>query len=1048
MLRKTVLVRALQVAFAATAIAGTVATPVMAQSNATGNVYGTVESPAGATIALTNTETGLKRSIGVESNGRYLVTALPEGHYRVDLVRDGKVANTTEVDVVNGQGVNASFGGAAIQAVQVTGRRSRIDVSNTNNGAVFSAKELAKLPVQTNLTSIILLAPNTTKADAAYGGASFGGGGVSENAFYLNGFPITNPLTQLGSMELPFGAIQSANVMTGGFGAEFGRSIGGVMSVTTKSGTNNWEAGTMFSLEPGRLRSSARNINYSNTGDPANVGTDGKLHFRRDNNYQNIEQYGAYLGGPIIKDKLFMFFAGDQTVTKANNLQLGSDSTTVERDGWRTKRKLESRWVGKLDFQLTDEHRFEFTSAGDDSRERVQRYGYALNKSNPNALAELDGSPNGTLYSSLSTRNPGPTGINPGSPGAKVNALKYTGQLTDDLVATAMYGILKSERGVSYESGFSGSTVPPGVTVPAVANRVPSLNAQGLYKNYNPFPGNLSQPGQDEVKSFRFDLEYKLGTHTLRAGLDKNDIDVDSAGLATSGGSSWTYRKVAAGSEFKPVNLSGARPGIVGNFGGFGTNGFYARQRIFSSITDAAATQNAQYIEDRWQVTKDVLVVGGLRNEAYTNSTGEGVKFIDMKHQIAPRLSASWDVNGDSSLKVYGSAGRYHLQLPAQVAARAASRSTLTDQDFTYTGIDPTTGVPTGLKAINTPISADGEYDQPKDPRSVVTQNLKPNYQDEITLGFEKAYSPSLNFGGKLTYRKLGAGIDDSCDTRILYNFAVQHGIEVHSRDFMNCFIYNPGKDVTVWIDGHDAAGKPITTGKGQYAHFTAAEVGEPDTKRTYAAMDVFLEHPLRNSWYGKLNYTLSRSYGNMEGQTRSDTGQTDVGTSAAWDFPEFAPNSTGLLPNDRRHQLKLFGFYEITQEFSIGGNALIQSGRPKVCLGTDPVADAGEDNPLGGPGYGAEYFFCGGKPAPRGSLGRMPWEKRLDLNLTYRPNYLKGLSLKVEVFNAINSQKALARQETYDDGSGEGILANYGETRTFQDPRSVKFTVEYNHKF
>jgi len=813
----------------------------------------------------------------------------------------------------------------------------------------------------------------------------------------------------------------------------------------------------MYSIEPDSLRASRRNINYANTGYSGNAGTDGKLHFRRDLNETNVYQYGAYMGGPIIKDKLFMFFAADQTLTKNNNVELGTDSTTMERDGWRTRRRLEGRWVGKLDFNLTDDHRFEFTSAGDDSRERIQRYGYTLDGTSAAekkaSLASISGRPNDTLYSSLSTRNPGPTGTNPGSPGAKTNSLKYTGQLTDNLVLTTMYGTLKSERGVSYEKGFNGAVVPPSVTVPAVVNRVPSLDAQGLYKSYNPFNGNLSTPGEDEVKSFRLDLEYKLGVHTLRAGLDSNKIDITGAGLATSGGSAWSYRKVAAGSEFTPVLLSGSRPAIVGNFGGFGTGGYYARQRIFSSITDASAEQTAQYIEDRWQVTPNLLITGGLRNEEYSNSNGDGQKFIDMKHQIAPRLSASWDVNGDSSLKIYGSAGRYHLQLPGQVAARAASRSTLTDQDFTYTGIDPNTGAPTGLVAINTAISPDGEYGTAKNPKSVVAAGLKPNYQDELTLGFEKAWSPALNFGAKVTYRKLGAGIDDSCDTRPLYDFALKHGIEVHSRDFMNCYIFNPGRDVTVWVDGHDAAGNPIITGKGQYAHFTAEEIGSPKAKRTYAALDVFAEHPLRSGWYGRVNYTLSRSRGNMEGQTRSDTGQTDVGTSAGWDFPEFAPGSNGPLPNDRKHQLKAFGFYQITQEFSLGANATIQSGRPLVCLGTNVDADGGGGYPplsteYGGPGYGAEYFWCNGKPAPRGSQGRMPYEKRLDLNLTYAPNYVKGLAFKLDAFNVFNAQRLIARQEKYDDNTGEVVLPNYGEARYFQDPRSFKFTVEYNHKF
>ncbi|WP_342114115.1 TonB-dependent receptor [Pseudoduganella sp. OTU4001] len=1047
MLRKTVIARALTLAFATGVLNVALVEPALAQSSAVGSVYGNVEAPAGASITLTNLETGLKRTVDVADNGRYQVTALPPGRYKVDLVRNNAIANSSEVEVLAGQGANASFG--AIAAVQVTGRRSRIDVSNTNNGAVFSARELSKLPVQPNLNSIVLLAPNTTKADAAYGGASFGGGGASENAFYLNGFAITNPLTQLGSMELPFGAIQQASVMTGGFGAEFGRSIGGVMNVTTKSGTNNWEAGAMYSMEPNRLRSKRKNIYYEKTGYVDNANTDGKLHFRRDLDEVNTTQYGAYMGGPIIKDKLFMFFAMDQTINKQNNLQLGSDSTTIGRDGWRARRSLESRWVGKLDFQVTDDHRLEFTSAGDDWRERVRRYGFDLN----GPLADLNGKPNDKLYTQLMTRNPGSLGINPGIPGAKVNMLKYIGNLTDDLTLTALYGQLKSERGVQYEFPSTSGGVPPSVTVPAVANRVPALDAQGLYKSYNPFPGNLSRPGEDEVKSFRLDLEYKLGDHTIRGGLDSNKMDITSAGLASSGGSLWTYRKVPAGRECSPVNLSGARPAVVCDFGGFGTQGYYARQRVFSSITDAKADQTAQYLEDRWQFNKNLLLTFGIRNEAYSNTTGDGDKFIDMKNQWAPRLSASWDVNGDATMKVFGSAGRYYLQLPGQVAARAASRSTLTDQDFTYTGIDPNTGVPTGLRAINTAQSPDGETGARKDPRSVVTRDLKPNYQDELTLGFEKAFNPEYNFGVKGTFRKLGAGIDDSCDTRPLYDFALKHGIPVVSKDFMNCYIFNPGKDVEVWVDGHDAAGNPVASGKGQYARFSAAEIGQPKAERKYAALDFFAEHPLRNGWYGRINYTLSRSKGNMEGQTRSDTQQADVGTSAGWDFPEFAAYSNGILPNDRKHQLKLFGYYQVTSEISVGGNALVQSGRPKVCLGTNEAAENGELFPpysteYGGPGYGAEYFWCGGKPAPRGSLGRLPAEKRLDLNLTYAPNYVKGLAFKLDVFNVFNAQAVTGRRELYDDGTGLGILPNYGEARTFQDARSAKFTVEYNHKF
>jgi hypothetical protein len=1058
MLKKSVLVHALALAFGGIALTVGVVQPAMAQSNASGTVSGRVEGTPGASVALTNTETGLRRTGSVDASGRFQVTSLPPGHYKVDLLQNGNVVRSNEVDVLLGQGVDASF--LSVQSVQVTGRRSRIDLTTAANATVFTAKELSKLPVQQNLTSIALLAPNTTKGDPAFGNAaSFGGGGVSENSFYLNGFPITNPLSQIGSMELPFGAIQQASILTGGFGAEFGRSIGGVMNITSKSGTNTWEAGAMYSLEPNAWRAQRRNLTYADNG----TDKDGQIDLRRDNRSLTSHQYGGYVGGPIIKDKLFMFVSADQTISSENYVGVASSGApkTIADSGWNANRNWENRWLGKLDWNITDDHRLEFTSAGDDYRGRYQKYGYVLD--NPavgsNGLVNLNGHPNNTLYSSAVARNMGPTdAYYPQTPGSKLNTLRYNGQITDDLVITALYGTLKTSRGTDYEAAGqnTGGAVPPSVSVITYAGgngRWPAIDPN-VFRTHNIFPGNRAKPGEDETKAARFDIEYKLGDHTLRAGIDSVKIDVSGAGVATSGGISWSYRWVGAGNATVPTPLSFSRRAIVANYGGSGKDGYYVRSNIFSSVTDASAKQNAQYIEDRWQVTKDLQLNLGLRNDSYSNSTGDGDKFVDMKHQVAPRLSAIWDANGDKSLKVYGSLGRYYLQLPTSVAARAASRSTYLNQDFTYTGVDPTTGAPLGLVAINTQQSPDGEYNQRKDPRSVVVQDLKPNYQDELTLGFDKAWSPDLNFGGKVTYRKLGAGIDDSCDTRPILDFAEKNGIPIKAPNAVNCYIFNPGRDVTLWVDGNDAAGNPVVTGKGQYAHFSAAQIGQPEAKRTYAAMDLYLEHPMRNGWFGRINYTLSRSKGNMEGQTRSDTGQTDVGTSAAWDFPEFAPGSDGLLPNDRKHQLKAFGVYQVTPELSVGGFALLQSGRPRLCLGTNNDVDENgfPGDPLaaiyGGPGYGAEYYYCGGKPTPRGSQGRLPWEKRLDLNLTYAPAQLKGLAVKVDVFNALNSQRALTQDSGYDEGDQNQIAATYNQVTAWQQARSIKLTVEYNKRF
>ncbi len=91
--------------------------------------------------------------------------------------------------------------------------------------------------------------------------------------------------------------------------------------------------------------------------------------------------------------------------------------------------------------------------------------------------------------------------------------------------------------------------------------------------------------------------------------------------------------------------------------------------------------------------------------------------------------------------------------------------------------------------------------------------------------------------------------------------------------------------------------------------------------------------------------------------------------------------------------------------------------------------------------------MWCDGKPVPRGSIGRMPWETRFDLSVSYKPATFKGLSFGIDVFNVFNNQVVLTRQEAYDGGDG-AILPTYGEVRQFAAPRTMKFKIEYSHKF
>lgn len=1014
MLKKTVLVHALALAFGGMALTVGVVQPAMAQSNASGSVFGKVSAGSGDTVVLKNNGTNASRSTAVDATGNFRVTSMPIGTYTVTLMKGGQAVGTTQVEVLAGLGAEAAFAGSSVQTVQVTARRARIDVSSSVNGATFTARELDKLPIGRSVDSIIQLAPNTTRSDPSYGaGASFAGGAATENAYYINGMTVTNPLTGLGAMELPFGAIAQAQVLTGGYGVEFGRSIGGVVNITTKSGTNTWEAGAYASIAPASTRAKYRDQYYANTG--AFPDTDNTLYLRRSQNELTQKQYSAYVGGPLIKDTLFGFVSLEQSKNDEHRVVGATNSTTLGTSGWRDAQTKNNRYYGKLDWNINDNHRLEFTTIGDlpQSDFAYRSYNYATGAV-------------GATVNSANHQEFGPAQYN----GGKLNSLRYVGNITDNLTINGLYGKVKSEH-IYQPTGYDPTLAQVSA---ATANRYPGFNYVAGQKTTGTIPLSGSS---DEVESKRLDLEYKMGAHTLRGGLDNNKIVTKDAGVGYAGGSLWQYQKTT--NVTTPLVVSGGvLPAPLNTYGGIAAEGYYVRNIVYQTYSNAFAGQDAQYLEDRWQATKDLLVTFGVRREGFYNANQNGDKYIEMKNQWLPRLNASWDVNGDSSFKVYGSAGRYTVPIPSSVALRGANGSIYTFQYFTYTGTDAN-GLPTGTTQLTQPVSNNNEYGQAKDPKTVAAQGMKPAYQDEITLGFDRQLTPDYTFGVMFTYRKLRSTLDDTCDPRPFDAYAARNNIDTSNYAGFGCATFNPGEDNNFLVD---------YAGNGTYTnvHLSKADLGFDKPTRSYAALDFTLEHPYRNGWWARVTYTLSRNKGNTEGQTLSDTStaQADVAATQTWDYPEQMIGANGLLPNDRTHQIKAFGFYDITPEWTVGGNLLLASGRPRSCFGTDPLHRGGD--------YSSAAHYCFGDIAennvlsPRGSLGRLGWEKTMDLNLVYKPKFVQGLALRMDIYNVFNSQTVTKVDEEYNSDSAR--VATYELPTYFTAPRSMRFSAEYNYKF
>ncbi|XHS79133.1 hypothetical protein ACFJGW_03970 [Burkholderiaceae bacterium UC74_6] len=1024
-MKKTILSRSLVLAFATAAVSMATVPAAYAQSTTVGSVFGQITARSGDQVAVENTATGLKRSAPVAADGQFQLVALPPGQYNATLLKGGQVVSSVKLVVMAAQNVEVTFGsGAATQldTVQVVGKVKTIDVKSSENGSTFTSRQLESLPVATkDLNGIIALAANTTVADSRYaGGISIGGGAPSENAYYINGFPVTNALTQLGSIELPYGAISQADVKTGGFGAEFGRSVGGVVNITTKSGTNDWHGGVSLSVEPDALRSLPKSIYYPNTG--SNPTTDGKIYLDNSKESRSRYIYGVNVGGPIIQDKLFFFLAADFTRTATSGVNATPQSSVLSSAGWADQQDKNTRYLGKFDWNITDDHVLELTLLGDNYKTQKDYSGYNY----------ATGQKTGYVYSEFAKNE---ASVTP-AVGGEAQILKYTGNLTGDLTLTALYGQSKSKHADSYS--FAPTAPSVGWTS---TGRNPNFTYVDSTKAINPLPfATLIVPegSYDNTKSFRLDVEYRgIKGHTIRAGLDENRLRSTNAGQVVAGGSSWQYARTDK-ATFTGLGgtqaISTLTPGIVDPTDGK-TYYYYARQYIFNDATGAQSNQSAQYIEDQIKVTRNLLVTAGLRNEGFVNKNGDGQTFLESKNFFSPRFAAAWDVNGDASMKVYGSAGRYSLQIPTHVAVRGASRSTYTNQYFAYTGVDPVTGLPTGTTATGPATSSNNEYGQPKDVKTVSALDIKPTYQDEITLGMEKALSSEYTFGVKGTYRKLRQTIDDLCDTRPFIAYAKANGIN-YSNYGGGCASFNPGKANSFLVD---------YAGNGTYTRvdLSAADLGFDKAKRTYIALDFSLEHALRNNWYGKLTYTYSRSRGNTEGQTRSDNAQTDVAATSSWDHPELMVGAYGNLPNDRPHQIKAYGFYQFSQEWSLGANFRAEAGRPKNCFGNwNGPRNATFDNEID---YGNVYFYCNGVATPRGSLGRLPWQYNVDMNLSYKPASVKGLALRVDVFNLFDRQTASVIDETREVSYDTTVLPTYGRVISYTAPRAVRLTATYD---
>src|SRR5215470_16329740 len=201
----------------------------------TGSIEGTVTDQnggllPGVTVEATSPNLQGSRTATTGPDGRFRFAGVPPGAYKVtaNLSGFGAVQKNATVTLDSTATVNMQMQLATKESVTVSGEAPLVDTTSTTTGSNYSAKVIEKLPVSRNYADIIRSNPGVNGATSV------------ENQYIIDGVNTTNVIKGFQGKAINTEFIQEVEVKTGGYQAEYGRALGGVINVITKSGGNEF----------------------------------------------------------------------------------------------------------------------------------------------------------------------------------------------------------------------------------------------------------------------------------------------------------------------------------------------------------------------------------------------------------------------------------------------------------------------------------------------------------------------------------------------------------------------------------------------------------------------------------------------------------------------------------------------------------------------------------------------------------------------------------------------------------------------------------------
>lgn len=639
-----------------------------------GTLGGTLLDPSGAvvtgaTVTVTNEQTGVSQSTRTTSSGTYVFPNLLVGVYTV--VVDAKGFQKTSIknihvlpSQINTADVKLTVGGEGT-TVEVAAGSELLQTTTSQISNDFGARSVAELPnpaANGSPLNLAILAPGTTTQGAGVlgEGGSIGGARPRLNSFNIDGVDDNRIDVTGHTSEVIQDAVADFNLVTNQFSAELGHSAGGQFNIVTKSGTNTWH-GSAWEYNNNRDFNAMDNLEKA-----SDLTAPRRIDYNR---------AGGTIGGPLIKNKLFIFGAYQQIwqgLATSSVLQTAPTAAGLAQ--------LKALAPNSAITDLLSE--FPVAPAADAASAPVTVNGVTsqiemgnIQPSAPNFLNQRDFNINADLNVAkhqlrgrvLYDRQRQPN-VNPVTP-----ISKFTGDIAADsrkIIFTDAWAI--SDHVVN-DFRASYSRFVQAYTVPAQFANFPNVEVDDLSLNVGP-EGNSPQSYVQNNYQILNNITYVHGRHTFKFGPEWRHWIAPSNFLPRSRGE-WDYANINEFiNDLVPTGSNGALRGA-------GSGAF-------------AGNQNAIYwfVQDDWKVTPNLTLNLGLRYEWMGNPRDASLQNLNAistlpgvfefrtpksdRNNYAPRFGFAWDPGGAGKWAIRGGFGLSYditaqnftlLQLPPQL---------------------------------------------------------------------------------------------------------------------------------------------------------------------------------------------------------------------------------------------------------------------------------------------------------------------------------------------------------------------------------------------